>query len=37
MFHHFLDIKAQVDNEEDNDGYGDDPGDLTLVFSMSAH
>ena len=37
--HHFLDIEAQVDNKEDDDGYGDGPGpgELTLVFSMSAH
>ena len=34
----FLDIEAQVDNEEDDDGYGDGPpGELILVyFSMSA-
>ena len=35
---HFLDIEAQVDNEEDGDGYGDGPpGELILVyFYMSA-
>ena len=34
----FLDIEAQVDNEEDDDGYGDGPpGELILVyFCMSA-
>jgi hypothetical protein len=34
----FLDIEAQVGNEEDNDEDGDHglPGELTLVFSMSA-
>jgi len=38
-FCHFLDLEAQVDNEEDNGGYGDEleSGELTLVFSMSAH
>jgi hypothetical protein len=35
---HFLDIEAQVGNEEDDNGYGDGPpGELILVyFSMSA-
>jgi len=35
-FCHFLDLEAQVDNEEDNGGYGDEleSGELTLVFSM---
>jgi len=38
MFHHFLDLKAQVDNEEDDGRYGDEleSGESTLVFSMSA-
>jgi hypothetical protein len=36
--HHFLDIEAQVDNEvEDDEGDGSGLGELTLVFSMSAH
>jgi hypothetical protein len=31
----FLDIKAQVDSEEDDDGSRDrPPGELTLVFSI---
>ena len=35
---HFLDIEAQVDNEEEDDRYGDGPpGELILVyFYMSA-
>jgi hypothetical protein len=35
---HFLDIEAQVDSEKDDGRYGDGPGpgELTLVFSMSA-
>jgi hypothetical protein len=38
MVRRFLDIEAQVGNEEDNDEDGDHglPGELTLVFSMSA-
>jgi hypothetical protein len=37
MVRRFLDIKAQVGNEEEDDGYGDEPpGELTLVFFMSA-
>ena len=38
-FRHFLDLEAQVDNEEDDGGYGDklESGESTLVFSMSAH
>jgi hypothetical protein len=33
---HFLDIEAQVDSEEDDDGSGDGPpGELTLVFSIA--
>jgi hypothetical protein len=34
----FLDIEAQMGDEEDDDAYGDDglPGESTLVFSMSA-
>jgi hypothetical protein len=32
----FLDIEAQVDSEEDDDGSGDGPpGELTLVFSKA--
>jgi hypothetical protein len=32
---HFLDIEAQVDSEEDDDGSGDGPpGELTLVLSI---
>ena len=39
MFRHFLHLEAQVDNEEDDGGYGDEleSGESTLVFSMSAH
>ena len=34
---HFLDIEAQVGSKEDDDESGDEPpGELTLVFSMSA-
>jgi hypothetical protein len=36
--HHFLDIEAQVDGMDDDsqDRDGPGPGELTLVFSMSA-
>ena len=37
MVRRFLSIEAQVSSKEEDDGYGDEPpGELTLVFFMSA-
>jgi hypothetical protein len=36
VVHHFLNIEAQVGDEEDDDGYGDGPlGKLTPALPMS--